>query len=117
LDDPTKLKPTLTFPDNFSGVLNFLLTASNGSCKHSDLISINKTCLSTTEKCTDPIQVNIDVTPPNCVEPASGSIQIASVEAGFAPYQFQLDDGEFSAQTIFPDLSEGIYQLTLKRCK
>ncbi|MEM1124601.1 MAG: hypothetical protein AAGJ18_29450, partial [Bacteroidota bacterium] len=63
LDDSTSATPVLTFPPDFTGNLDYLLTVSNGACRHSDLLSITKECLSEEEKCTIPIQANFDILP------------------------------------------------------
>jgi len=114
LDNPNSPNPILTFPDNFSDTLQYLLTIREGACKHSDLLLIIKECFSMTEKCLDPIKVNFDLLPPSCSNSESGNIQIGLIESGAPPYQYKLRNGAFQSNSTFPKLSVGKHQIFIK---
>lgn len=60
------------------------------------------------------IMADIRVTPPACASDGTGNIDIISVQNGFPPYEFQLDDLPPQRQTSFTQLDKDSYTLTIR---
>lgn len=60
------------------------------------------------------IIADISVIPPACASDGTGSIDIVSVQNGFPPYEFQLDDFPPQSQNFFTQLDKDSYTLTIR---
>lgn len=64
--------------------------------------------------CTKPSAIHFDIRSPNCMDAASGSIQIDSIKDGTPPYTYQINDRDFQSSPIFSNLTAGQYLITLQ---
>ncbi len=60
------------------------------------------------------IMAEIRVIPPACASDGTGTIDILSVQNGFPPYEFQLDDLPPQGQNFFTQLDKNSYTLTIR---
>ena len=64
--------------------------------------------------CTKPAAIHFDIRSPNCMDAASGSIQIDSIKGGTPPYTYQINDNDFQSNPNFSNLTAGQYLITLQ---
>lgn len=62
---------------------------------------------------TGPERVLVEVKP-SCLDAEDGRLSIAAIEGGTAPYLFSLNEGAFSNNSDFQNLSEGNYNLAVE---
>jgi len=106
--------PIVTLPNDFEGIIGYELTAfATNGCTVKDSIFIKKQCEPTTN-CPS-LKANLSLTPINCTDTNSGSIQIGLVEGGTPPYLFQLDNqNDFQRNSSFQNLTEGNHLLIIQ---
>ena len=112
LDDVNIANPTLILPLDFKEPLSLAFSVKENDCIHTDSLFIINNCVP--EPCPTNLGINLDIHPPNCTNPSSGSIQIGLIEGQKTAYEFQLNNHEFQTATYFSNLSAGPYMLTLK---
>ena len=82
-----------------AGFYSVSITDMNG-CVQTDNITLTEPT---------PVEFMVNYIDPNCDGFETGIIQLDSVWGGTAPYSFALDNGTFSATTIYENLSSGEY--------
>jgi hypothetical protein len=61
-----------------------------------------------------PLELSATFTDPSCAGPETGAVQMKSNTGGIPPYLFALNDTVFTANSSFPNLPEGAYNLVLQ---
>ena len=61
-----------------------------------------------------PSITNVNITAPDCTDPASGSIVVTQVVGGVAPYTYSLDGVNFQVSATFDNLASGLYNVTVR---
>ena len=96
LDDPNIARPTITFPDNFSGTAQYILEVQNGSCIQSDTLQL----------VVWPAPV-LSIAGPDTI--CSGAAATLDAGAGFDTYLWS--NGDQTPETLAD--SSGAYSITI----
>lgn len=112
LNSTIRENPVVTIPPDFSGKIGYELTAFAGECQETDSVFISKVCVD--ENVCPRLTANLGLTPINCTDGNSGSIQIGLVDGGESPYLFRLENGDFQTNPTFQNLPIGNFQLTIQ---
>ena len=106
--------PIVTLPTDFEGTIGYELTAiATNGCTIKDSAFITKQCEITLD--CPVLTPTINLTPINCTNPNSGSLQIGLIDGGMPPYLFQLDNtDDFQTNPSFQNLNEGNHILTIQ---
>ncbi|MFB6306584.1 MAG: T9SS type A sorting domain-containing protein, partial [Flavobacteriales bacterium] len=60
-----------------------------------------------------PTDLSFNVTKSSC-DSSDGKVEISGVTGGTSPYEYSFDGGAFDTTTLYPGLSSGTYQVTVK---
>ncbi len=84
----------------------YILTVNDeNNCPHFDTITLIQP---------QPLSLSNESLNPNCDGPNTGSITINPALGGVSEYSYNIDGGAFSSNTMFQNLSEGIYTVEVQ---
>ena len=105
----------LTLPADFTETLRYFLTVNQNGCRHTDVLTIQKSCEGPDPlPCPEILSTYFDLNPLNCQDLESGSILVGLIEGGTPPYQFQINGTEFQSVNTFSNLETGTYSIVIK---
>ncbi|MEM9980988.1 MAG: SprB repeat-containing protein, partial [Bacteroidota bacterium] len=90
------------------------LAAGNYTVFVRDATGCEATFSATVDAPVPPSITNVNLTAPDCTDPASGSIVITQVVGGVAPYTYSLDGVNFQVSATFDNLASGLYNITVR---
>jgi gliding motility-associated-like protein len=106
-------------PNGFSAVGSVAQTVTQPGLYELIITNITNGCTAETSTIVEvleaiPTDIDLSLTPPDCIGDENGSIEIASVVGGTPPYMYSFNGGAFSSQQFFAGLPSGSYTISIQ---
>ncbi len=105
--DPLVVSSALSFEATLPGTYTLRVINLQNGCSASDVMVV-------TENAERPRALNVVTDNPTCFGDTDGSILIGGITGGTPPYLYSMNGSPFRAQTFYPNLGGGNYQIVVQ---